>query len=157
MASTRSKAKSTSYTPHEEAIMMALQAIADDPELDPDMTKALSLMLASPIRYDRIAEQCGVSTQTLWRWRQLPAFKAALTSVKRGILGDTAFKLVLAVNDSIDALIMVQDDKEAPAAARVAASKAVIDYAFKHVELAEIAVDNAEIEARILADENKQG
>lgn len=129
--------------------MMALQAIADDPELDPSMTQALSLMLDGPIRYDRIAEQCGVSTQTLWRWRQLPAFKAALTTVKRGILGDTAMKLVLAVPDSIDALIAVQGDRDAPHAARVAASKAIITFAHNHVETAEIASDIAEIKEQI--------
>jgi transposase-like protein len=136
---------------------MALQLVADNPELDPDMTKALGLMLAGPINYSRIADQCGITTQTLWRWRQTPAFKAALTSVKRSILGDTAIKLVLEVENSIDALVRLRDDVECPANVQMASAKTIVDWAFKHVELAEQANDTAEMESRILDDENQKG
>lgn len=128
---------------------MAFQSIAENPELDPDMVKALKMMLEGPIRYDYIAEQCGVSTGTLWRWRQLPAFKAALTTVKRNILGDTAIKLVLEVDNSVEALIRLRDDVECPAKVQLAASKAIIEYAHNHVSVAEVEADNADIKEQI--------
>jgi transposase-like protein len=149
MGSTRSKRPSPTYTPEQEAVLSALQLVADNPDLDHDMTKALGLMLAGPISYSRIADECGVTTQTLWRWRQLPAFRESLTRVKRSILGDVAIKLVLAVGDSVDALETLRDDAEAPANVRLGAAKAIIDYAFTHVEQSAIAADNEVIMEQI--------
>jgi transposase-like protein len=150
MGSTRSKRPSPTYTPEQEAVLSALQFVADNPELDPTMIRALKLMCdGSKINYNHIAEECGVTTQTLWRWRQLPAFRAALTRVKRSILGDVAIKLVLAVSDSVDALETLRDDAEAPANVRLGAAKAIIDYAFTHVEQAAIAADNEVIMEQI--------
>jgi transposase-like protein len=149
MASTRSKRPTPSLSPYEEAIVIAFQAVADNPELDTDMVNALRLMLSGPINYSHIADQCGVTATTLWRWRQLPAFKAALTTAKRSILGNTATKLVLEVDNSIDALTALRDDLEAPANVRLAAAKSIIEYAYSHVESAELASDLAEIKEHI--------
>jgi hypothetical protein len=39
----------------------------------------------------------------------------------------------------------------------MASAKTIVDWAFKHVELAEQAIDTAEMESRILDDENQKG
>jgi hypothetical protein len=150
MGSTRSKRPSPTYTPEQESILSAWGIVADNPDLDPTMVKALKMMSdGSKINYNYIADECGVTAQTLWRWRQLPAFRNALTRVKRSILSDAAIKLVLAVRCSVDALETLRDDAEAPANVRLGAAKAIIDYAFTHVEQAAIAADNEVIMEQI--------
>ena len=64
--------------------------MANMSQFSPKQLKAIEL-LANPsteMTKEEIAEQCGVNTATLWRWRRNPKFQQAVNDLAYDILKD---------------------------------------------------------------------
>ena len=77
------------------------------------------------------AEAAKVSAVTLYRWQQLPAFKAQLREARRSVLDQAILLLQTVTTEAVEALRSVMNDRKADARARVAASRAVLELSLK--------------------------
>jgi hypothetical protein len=94
----------------------------------------------------RAATTSGVNETTLWRWLQQPAFQARYRAARRQLVETAIAQLQSDCIVAVRVLREVAEDREAPASARVAAAKTIIDGAVRGVELRDLAerVENLE-------------
>ena len=93
------------------------------------------------ITCDTVENACkaaGVGKTTMYRYLKEPVFDAALKAAKRQLVNRAILRLQQTTGDAARALAEICRDKEAPASARIAAAKAILDGALKGVELEDI-------------------
>jgi hypothetical protein len=81
----------------------------------------------------------------------------ALREAQRQALQDSTGQLGAASTRAVEALHEVLDDPGAPAAARVSASRVILDSAFKFLELQEVAERMTEIETALALHGGEDG
>jgi hypothetical protein len=122
--------------------------------LSPKQERALSSLLAlGEVKAAAKDAKCGETT--LWRWLKDDAFAQAYREGRRKVLEASASRLTA---DSVKAsavLVKIAEDEKAPASARVAASRAIIENAVKAVETLDLEPRLKEIERRL--EEQKKG
>ena len=83
---------------------------------------------------EEAAAASGIGRTTLWKWKKLPEFKAALDEAKANAIGDAAVMLQGASTSAANVLIEIAEDKSAPSANRVTAARSILEYALKAKE-----------------------
>jgi hypothetical protein len=108
--------------------------MADAPKtLTAKQEKALAALLSlGEVR--AAAKDSKVGETTLWRWLKESAFMEAYAGQRRKLLEAGAAGLTANVAKASNVLISVAESKDAPASARVAAARAIIEGATKAVE-----------------------
>ena len=99
--------------------------------------KAIEALIAHDTVEDA-AQATGVGRSTMYRYMKDPAFEAELNRAKRQLVNRAILKLQQTTGDAARALAEICRDQNAPASARVAAAKAILDSALKAIELEDI-------------------
>src|SRR5215213_234919 len=101
---------------------------------------ALAALLSEPT-IDAAANRCGVSRATLYRWLDDPAFLARYRAARRQVVEHAVSRLQQTASAAVDALETLVGDTAQPGAVRVSAAKAILDYAFKGVEMLDLVAE----------------
>ena len=109
--------------------------------------QAIAALLVQPI-IAKAAKQGGVGERTLLRWLKRDDFQAALRIAQRKVLSQAIAQLQQATSESVETFRSVMMDEDAPASARVAAARIVLDFAIK-------GVDREDLEERLTALEKR--
>jgi hypothetical protein len=108
---------------------------------------ALVAILAQPT-LALAAAQAKVSLATLYRWMYRDeAFRAEYLRLRKEIVGNAALQLQKANTNAVNALVSVLNYPEAPASARVAAARTVLEMSLKALEAESIEERIAALEA----------
>jgi hypothetical protein len=107
--------------------------------------RAILALLSQPT-LKKAASVVGMDETTLWRWLQEKDFHAAYMSARRETVGRALARIQQSTTDAVATLRSVMKDKQAPASARVAAAKTIIDYAVKAVTYDDLAKRIEELE-----------
>ena len=108
---------------------------------------ALIAILAQPT-LALAAAQAKVSLATLYRWMYRDeAFRAEYLQLRKEIVGNAVLQLQKANTNAVNALVSVLNDPEAPASARVAAARMVLEMSLKALEAESIEERIAALEA----------
>ena len=92
-----------------------------------DLGLVSALMATGTVR--EAAEKAGVSEATVYRRLRQPAFRKRLREARSLAFAQALGRLQAATGDAVDTLVDVMADKEAPAASRVRAARAVLELA----------------------------
>jgi hypothetical protein len=93
-------------------------------------------------------EYAGVSEGTLYRWlREDPEFRATYSEARRECVRQATARLQQACGQAVQTLMDVQVSEDTTASARVSAAKAVLELAYKAVEIEDLEARVAELEA----------
>lgn len=96
---------------------------------------AIAALLTCPT-LQAAAQQCGLSETTLWRWlKHDPGFQTAYRDARRELVRVALGAVQAACSDAVETLRSVMQDGNAPASARVAAARTVLDMSLKGVEV----------------------
>jgi len=109
--------------------------------------KAVEALIACDT-LDEAAKTVGISRATMYRYLKEPAFESELNRAKRQLVNRAILRLQQSCGDATRALAEICRDKDAPASARVTASKAILDGALKAIELEDIESRIATLELR---------
>ncbi len=82
----------------------------------------------------KAAKKAGVGERTLLRWLKLDDFQAAYRIAQREVLSQAIAQIHQATSESVKTFRAIMMDESAPASARVAAAKIVLEVAIKGVE-----------------------
>lgn len=85
------------------------------------------------------AEAAGMSVSTAYRRLKRPEVRDAYLSLKAEALEQASLKLAGEVAASVDTLTEIRDDQDAPHAARRAAARDILDYAYSAQDFDELA------------------
>ena len=80
-------------------------------ELSPKQVNAASLLICG-MKAVGVAQELGISPQTLSRWQGEPAFKAAMNRCKWEILSNARQRLQLAAESAVDCLVEIATDSQ---------------------------------------------
>lgn len=119
---------------------------------EPNLTRrqeqaVLALLTHSTLR--AAAEAADVSLATLVRWQQLPVFQAAVVAARRDVMQQTTTTLTQRCTVAVDTLQAIMTDSTASASARISAARTVLEYAYRGVELDDLAARVTAIEAAV--------
>jgi hypothetical protein len=111
--------------------------------------KAVCALLTEPSIRDA-AKSAGIGERTLYTWLKEPAFDRAYRAARREAVARAMGAVQQAAGAAVNTLKDVMTDSTAPAPARVAAAKSVLDLAVKTVEIEDLtsrieALENAAI------------
>ena len=93
------------------------------------------------------AAQCGLAEVTVRRWLKQEAFQQAYRDARRQVVQQAIVQVQQATGEAVETLRQVMQDTDAPASARVSAAKAILDTAVKAVELEDLEMRIAALEA----------
>ena len=96
---------------------------------------------------EEAARTAGISTQTLLRWLKVPEFEIAYREARRAAFGQSIARLQQASSAAVSTLLKVMIDPNSPASTRVRAADSILDHAAKAIEIEDIEVRVAELEA----------
>ena len=116
-------------------------------KLSQNQEKAIAALLASP-SIPAAAKVVGIGQSTLCRWLKLDGFKDAYLNAKKEVVCQAVGKVQSAMTEAVCTLQTVMADLEAPASARVAAARAILDLGLRAFEM-------EEFEQRLKILENK--
>ncbi len=117
--------------------------------LTPKQQKCLAALLTEPT-IAAAAAKVGVGERTVHTWLSEPAFADAYRQARREAVRVAIGRLQQVSAGAVAVLVNVMADKATPAATRVNAAKAVIEYSLKSVEI-------EDLQARIEALEERMG
>ncbi len=95
--------------------------------------QAIAALLEEPT-ISKAAKKAGVGERTLLRWLKLDDFQAAYRIAQREVLSHAIAQIHQATSESVKTFRSIMMDESAPASARVAAAKIVLEVAIKGVE-----------------------
>lgn len=116
--------------------------------LDATQERALAALLSSPT-VAAAAKKAKLSEATVFRYLADPAFKAAYRRARAEVVDHAVSQLQRDCAEASRTLVEVCKDRKAPASARVAAAKAILDGAVKAVELQDMAERIEALEAQL--------
>lgn len=119
--------------------------------------QAIAALIQAPsIR--EAARAVGVSEATLFRWLQVPAFRATYREARRRVVEQAIARLQRASSEAVEVLRAIMTDPEKPSSARVTAARTVLDYALRAVELDNLAARIEALEGALeLGSTSRQG
>jgi hypothetical protein len=100
--------------------------------------KAIISLLSHPTIKDA-AQNASVSEKTLHAWLKGEQFKAAYLAARRNAVQQATARLQTATGEAVEVLREVMNDKTSKGSERVSAAKAVIDLAYKGIDLEDFA------------------
>ena len=110
--------------------------------------RALIGLLTEP-SVEGAAVKAGITARTLFRWLNTPLFCGAYREARRQAVQRATGRLQQVTSDAVTTLHEVMTDAGAPAPARVAAAKAVLELAVKALEVDDIAARVQALEQRV--------
>lgn len=123
--------------------------MATSDHLSAKQQKCIAALLSEPT-VTAAAAKVGVGERTVHTWLGEPAFADAYRTARREAVRVAIGRLQQVSAGAVAVLVNVMADKTTPAATRVNAAKAVIEYSLKSVEL-------EDLEQRIAALEEATG
>ncbi len=103
-------------------------------ELTPKQAQALRSLLAKP-SIGEAAKDAGVTSRTLYRWLDEPAFRQALTQAEDQAINAATRRLVGISEVAVAVIASIMADRNVHAGTRLRAAQAVLDNLLKLVEL----------------------
>jgi AcrR family transcriptional regulator len=100
-----------------------------------DQLKAIMALLEHTT-VEKVARACGTHKNTIYKWlREDVQFQDAWRDARKEAFSATVARLQTASSGAVDTLVEVAEDPNQQGAARVSASRAILDYAVKSVEV----------------------
>src|SRR6266849_5924152 len=96
---------------------------------------------------DDAAQAIHIAPRTLLRWLQLTEFNAAYRKARRAAVSQSVARLQQATGAAVSTLLKVMVDPSTPASTRVRAADSVPDHSAKAIEIEDIEVRVAALEA----------
>jgi hypothetical protein len=96
---------------------------------------------------EEAARITGIGTRTLLRWLKVPEFKSAYLAARREVVSQAHARLQQASSAAVSTLLKIMVDADAPASTRVRAADRILDHAKYAIELEDIEVRVAALEA----------
>ena len=93
------------------------------------------------------AAQSGLAEVTLRRWLKQEAFQTAYREARRAVVQHAIVQVQHATGEAVETLRAVMRDIDSPASARVSAAKVVVEIALRGLELEDLAMRIAALEA----------
>jgi hypothetical protein len=103
--------------------------------------------LLSQRNLEDAARAVGIGIRTLLRWLQMPEFQAAYRTARREAFGQATARLQQASGAAVSTLLKAMVDPNSPASTRVRAADSVLDHGAKAIEIEDIEVRVAALEA----------
>jgi len=100
------------------------------------------------------ANRIGVDESTLRAWLKAPDFAEEYLDARRAVMAQATDRLADACTDAVASLVDVTKNSESDGA-RVSASKAVLDYAYKAVELEDLSDRMGRLEKELENDKER--
>jgi hypothetical protein len=95
------------------------------------------------------AEILGIGERTLRRWMKRRDFQAAYRAARQQAVAQAVTRLHQITGKAVGTLEAILDDEDAPAGARVAAAKAILELTTKSFAIENLREQIAELEARL--------
>ena len=108
--------------------------------------KAIPALLTCP-SITAAAQQCGVAEVTLHRWLKQDGFQTVYREARRAVVQHAIAQVQQATGEAVATLRTVMQDSESPASARVSAAKAILETAVKGIDIDDLEVRIAALEA----------
>jgi hypothetical protein len=120
-------------------------------DLSPEQQKAVLALLNQPT-IAKAAEECGVTTRTMYRWMDEPAFGEAYRRARR-----QAFSQAISMSQkyapvALQALAKIVTDEKQPTSCRVSAASAILKFSRESLELDDLAARLDAVEAQVRGD-----
>ncbi len=96
---------------------------------------------------EEAARTAGIGTQTMLRWLKVPEFETAYREARRAAFGQSIARLQQASSAAVSTLLKIMIDPNSPASTRVRAADSILDHAAKAIEIEDIEVRVAQLEA----------
>ncbi len=103
--------------------------------------------LLSQRNVEEAARVAGIGTRTLLRWLKLPEFQAAYRQARREAFGQAVARLQQGASAAATTLLKTMIDPATPASVRLRAAECVMNQATKAIEIEDIEVRVAALEA----------
>ncbi|MBA3804103.1 MAG: hypothetical protein H0X14_00080 [Acidobacteria bacterium] len=102
------------------------------------------------------AKKAKVGETTLWRWLKEETFSREYRDARRRLVETCVARLMADSTAASKALREITEDKSAPASARVAAARAILEHSIKGVEVLDLEPRLREIEKNIAAQKGSK-
>jgi hypothetical protein len=119
------------------------------------LEEAVAAMLTQR-NVEEAARSVGVSTATLMRWQKDPEFDAAYRAARRAAYGQTTARLQQGSSAAATILMKLMLDVNTPASTRVRAAEIIVNHAAKAIEIEDIEVRVAELEAAAASGQGRR-
>ncbi len=96
------------------------------------------------------AETLKINESTLYKWLKDEKFKKAYLGAKRQAVEAAIGRLQKLSEETVDVFQQIMNDQQAPASARIAAAKAVLEFAFKGILIEDLEERITELEGRAI-------
>jgi len=126
-----------------------------DEKLTPKQEQAIVALLSCD-ELQKACEQAKVSKTTLWRWLKTPAFQSHYREARRQLVETTFAHIQRNGERASKVLIEIAESKDAPAASRVAAARAILEQGVKGVETLDIAERIEKLEQMVKDNKGKK-
>jgi uncharacterized protein (DUF885 family) len=93
------------------------------------------------------AQVAGIGEATLRRWLQLDDFKTAYRRARREAVSQAVAHLQRVSGEAVETLRAIMNDDQKPSSARVTAARVILELSIKAVELEDLEVRIAALEA----------
>ncbi|HST19787.1 MAG TPA: hypothetical protein VLR90_01610 [Blastocatellia bacterium] len=117
-------------------------------EITAKQEKAIAALIAEQTIRDAAAKS-GITEQTLFRWLKDESFNAEYMRARRDAVQQAVARMQSATGEAVETLRAVMNDSNAKGSERVSAAKAIIDFAYKGIDLEDFAARLSAIEAAI--------
>lgn len=114
--------------------------------MTPKQKKALAALLTYPTRREAAAA-AGVSERTMRDYLSNDEFQAEYRAALSGLIDDAAAQAKMALSPALKTLLDIAVDTGENSAARISASKGLLDYGLKLTEINDIRRDLEEIDS----------
>lgn len=131
-----------------KANVIVQEASIADSNITSKQEKAIIALLSEPTMADA-ANAAGISEVTLWRWLQDDSFRALYLQARRAAVQRAIARMQSATSEAVETLRAVMKDESAKGSERVSAAKAIIDFAYKGIDLEDFAARLSAIEAAV--------
>ena len=106
----------------------------------------ISALLTTPTLAEA-AQIAGIGEVTAWRWLKDATFQATYREARRAVVQHAIAQVQQATGEAVATLRTVMQDSESPASARVSAAKAILETAVKGIDIDDLEVRLAALEA----------
>ena len=105
---------------------------------------------------EEAARAVGIAPNTLLRWQQDPEFDVAFRKARRAAYGQRTARLHQASGAAVSAVLKIMVDSSAPASTRLRAADIVLGHTAKAIEIEDIEVRVAALEAAAASGEQRR-
>src|ERR1017187_3313675 len=112
--------------------------------------------LLTELNHEEAAHAVGIGTATLLRWQKDPEFQKAYRDARRAAHAQSIARLQQATSAAVSTLLKVMVDPATPASTKVRAADSVLDHSAKAIEIEDVEVRVAALEAAAVCQGQRQ-